>query len=504
MKTKLRILVLTLFFSVVSSYSQNTDVWDFGATQLDNTQFNNHLNETVINSWYASSVVPGSTGVNLPVAFTAGALSWVGGTSDRLRTTNTALSRFDANIASVTSNTGRIYCNATASVSAGLPTTRYISMVLAEDDEVKIIARGDTAGSLSFANAANPTLQTDTFATTAASGTVTEVNFVAKNAGTFRIFDAIAKASFYRIYRKAATYVTVSGNINLAQAAGIPSNYSLVFTNAAGKSWTTVINSGSYSVTIPVGYAYTLSLVNASGYIISSGETLNTTGITTPTSNHNVAISGVSLYTVTGTISGLGSSISNLSLTYVPAASSGSIYVPAPVINTTNGTYTVQLISQTPSGCKDTVIKTIVVPVSTVTIVPTQTKCYSETAYLYAYGGNAYSWQPTTGLSNPTINLPACTTTANTIYTVTITQNSLYGNVCIKTLTTSMVVFPKITSDFDYTIAPCGNNVQFTDSSYTSPVSWLWNFGDINTSAQQNTSHFYNSPGIYTVSLIAS
>ena len=343
MKTKLRILVLTLFFSVVSSYSQNADVWDFGATQLDNTQFNNQLNETVINSWYASSVVPGSTGVNLPVAFTAGALSWVGGTSDRLRTTNTALSRFDANIASVTSNTGRIYCNATAAVSAGLPTTRYISMVLAEDDEVKIIARGDTAGSLSFVNAANPTLQTDTFATTATAGTVTEVNFVAKNAGTFRIFDAVAKASFYRIYRKAATYVTVSGNINLAQAAGIPSNYSLVFTNAAGKSWTTVINSGTYSVTIPVGYTYTLSLVNASGFIISSGETLNTTGITTPTSNHNVAISGVSLYTVTGTISGLGSSISNLSLTYVPAASSGSIYVPAPVINATNGTYSVQL-----------------------------------------------------------------------------------------------------------------------------------------------------------------
>jgi gliding motility-associated-like protein len=168
------------------------------------------------------------------------------------------------------------------------------------------------------------------------------------------------------------------------------------------------------------------------------------------------------------------------------------------------GTYTVQLISQTPSGCKDTVIKTIVVPVSTVTIVPPQTKCYSETAYLYAYGGSAYSWQPTTGLSNPTINLPACTTTANTIYTVTITQNSLYGNVCIKTLTTSLVVFPEITSDFNYIIAPCGNNVQFTDSSYTSPVSWLWNFGDINTSTQQNTSHFYNSPGIYTVSLIAS
>ena len=71
-------------------------------------------------------------------------------------------------------------------------------------------------------------------------------------------------------------------------------------------------------------------------------------------------------------------------------------------------------------------------------------------AYLYAYGGNTYSWLPTTALSNPTINLPACTATANTIYTVSITQNSLYGNVCVKTLTTSVAVLPKITSAFNF------------------------------------------------------
>ncbi len=168
------------------------------------------------------------------------------------------------------------------------------------------------------------------------------------------------------------------------------------------------------------------------------------------------------------------------------------------------GSYSIQLISVTPFGCADTVIKSIIIPVSTVTIVPPQIKCYSETAYLYAYGGNAYSWQPTTGLSNPTINFPACTTTANTIYTVTITQNSIYGNVCVKTLTTSITVSPKITAAFNYTIDPCGNNVQFADSSYINPTSWYWSFNDGGNSVQQNTSHFYNSPGIYTVSLIAS
>jgi gliding motility-associated-like protein len=169
-----------------------------------------------------------------------------------------------------------------------------------------------------------------------------------------------------------------------------------------------------------------------------------------------------------------------------------------------SGTQTIQLISQSVAGCKDTVIKTIVIPVDSAFVSAPQTKCFNETGSLNAGGGNSYSWQPTTGLDNATISFPICTATASTIYTVTITQNSLYGNVCIKTLTTSITVFPKMTSSFNYTADPCGNNVQFADSSYTNPVNWQWSFGDSNSSLQQNTSHFYSSPGTYSVSLITS
>jgi PKD repeat protein len=54
----------------------------------------------------------------------------------------------------------------------------------------------------------------------------------------------------------------------------------------------------------------------------------------------------------------------------------------------------------------------------------------------------------------------------------------------------------------------CSNPVNFTDASTISGgpsiVSWQWNFGDGNSSSQQNTSNSYNSSGIYTVSLIAT
>lgn len=321
----------------------NTDVWDFGATQLSTSLYNNKLNEAAINAWYPGSVTPGTAGVNLPVSWTAGDLSWTGAASDRLRTTNTAISRFDANIASVTTHTGRVYCNGAAAVTAGLPTSRFLSINLQEDDEVKVIARGDTDGVLKFAYGANPAAQTDNAAITSASGAVSELNFVAKQSGVYYLFDQSSKVSFYRIYRKAATYVNVTGTVDVSLAAGIPAGYSLVFTNAAGKSWTAAVNSGTYSVNIPVGYSYELSLANASGYIITTGETLNTAGIITPATTHNVVVLGVSLYTVSGNITGLGTAIDNLALTYTPAASSNSVYVPVPVVNTANATYTVQL-----------------------------------------------------------------------------------------------------------------------------------------------------------------
>jgi PKD repeat protein len=46
--------------------------------------------------------------------------------------------------------------------------------------------------------------------------------------------------------------------------------------------------------------------------------------------------------------------------------------------------------------------------------------------------------------------------------------------------------------------------VAFTDLSTNSPTSWSWDFGDGNTSTQQNPIHAYNLAGVYTVSLTAT
>jgi PKD repeat protein len=53
-------------------------------------------------------------------------------------------------------------------------------------------------------------------------------------------------------------------------------------------------------------------------------------------------------------------------------------------------------------------------------------------------------------------------------------------------------------------VISCSGTIQFTDLSTNSPVSWLWNFGDGNTSTLQNPSHTYSLDGNYTVSLQAT
>lgn len=45
------------------------------------------------------------------------------------------------------------------------------------------------------------------------------------------------------------------------------------------------------------------------------------------------------------------------------------------------------------------------------------------------------------------------------------------------------------------------NNIQFIDASIGSPDSWYWDFGDGNTSTQQNPIHYYQYEGVYQACL---
>jgi hypothetical protein len=430
-----------------------TDVWDFGATQLSATLYNNKLTATGINAWYPSSAVVGSNGNVLP-SFTAGVLSWVGGSNDRLRTLNTNLTRFDETYSGTTDYQGRVYVNGAAAVG------RYMSLTLSADDEVTIIAKADGDGLLNFQYVGNPAEQTDQIALTS---TITEFKFVAKKTGTYHIFDTKDKPSYYRIYRKDADYVNLTGTLDVTQASGIPNGYNVLFTNASGKAFPATIASGSYTVKLPAGYTYNLSLSNANGYVIENGGSLQVLKTTT---SHDVVIKKVQLYTVSGSITGLGTTISNLILKYTAPVSANKIYVPVPVINTANGTYTVDLEPNTQYTISGQNVNDFEIVANTVTITGTTSANVVFTAkQTYPITIN------TTGLNATQIgNLKLTFTNLNEsgyVYnfnsvsgialrngTYSISYSGLDSNVVVMTLTSNLKVTDAATSKTLDFVAP--------------------------------------------------
>ena len=342
--------------------SGKIDVWDFGAQQLDTNLYNNVLNESVINSWYGTSITLGSLGQVLPTSFTAGALSWTGGTNDRLRTTNQKLTRYDENIAGATAYTGRLYVNSGAAVS------RILSLQLNADDEVTIATKTDSGGEINFQFVADPSIQTNVVPVTS---DFVELKFTGKESGSYRIFDTKGKPSYFRIYRSEAKFINLTGKIDKIAASEISSNYKIIFTNEAGKSWKVQPADTTYSAALPSNHTYSLALEGANGFVISGGKSLT---LTDSTLVHNITISKVELYAVSGKILGLGSKINNLVLNYSTTDPAGAIYVPAPVIDKVGKTYSVKLQPSKPYtisavGVNDFIVEnqTIKIPIADTT-----------------------------------------------------------------------------------------------------------------------------------------
>lgn len=134
--------------------------------------------------------------------------------------------------------------------------------------------------------------------------------------------------------------------------------------------------------------------------------------------------------------------------------------------------------------------------------------CVGETINLTANGqaGASYSWTGPGGFTSNQQNpsRPSCTMAMAGTYTCTITVGSATNSA-----DTEVVVYPQPTANFTATTVCQGEETQFTSTSTTNPAgqqitSYLWNFGDGQTSTQQNPTHVYPYAGSFTVTLTVS
>lgn len=337
------------------------DSWDFGAEVLDTALFNNHLTADVINGFYASSITPGSIATtNLMPNFTSDIVSWTGGANDRLRTTNTSVTRYDANVSAISVDgytfTGRLYVNANGAKD------RFLTMLLTEDDVVSIYLKSDATAKIAVVGLSSlgDTIQNELHQI---GSTGVRLDFTALQTAAYKIFATDGKPSYYRIFRKKATYTTLSGSIDISNASTIPAGYSVVATNAQGKSWSCVPVNNAYTLQLPDNNSYTLSLKDANGYIITSNTAVNLTAVPTV---ENLTINQVTLVALTGQIQGLGSYGANLTLKFTPQGSNP--YQPIVSVASTGDTYSVPLEANCPYNVVALGVNDFALNIATLTI----------------------------------------------------------------------------------------------------------------------------------------
>lgn len=174
------------------------------------------------------------------------------------------------------------------------------------------------------------------------------------------------------------------------------------------------------------------------------------------------------------------------------------------------GVYTIKLVGQNATGCKDSASKTVTVlgPTGTFSYSPT-TGCTPVTVNFSATTNNAsvLIWDMNNGFTqNTTASTYSYTYTAPGKFVPKLILSD--GASCLVPVQgTDTVKADYINADFNYTPGLFCNSatVQFTDTllaSISAVNSRSWNFGDAGTSTAHNPSHLYTAPGTYTVRLI--
>lgn len=477
MKKTLLFLVSALMS--VTLFAQQAQVWDFGAEQLDATTYQNMLSVDEINSWYPSTVTPGSNGNEIG-SFTASDtvnLKFDGGgkSNHRIRTTNTAITRKDEKSLKDANNvvyTGYLYSNASSTPSV------YVEQEYQANDKIEFYVGSNGGAAVYEISDANSNKQQFDYT---AAHKIEKITYYAGVSGKHKIYCTNEKLVVARIVRTPATYATVSGSVTAP--ATIPAGYSLVFTNQqTGHVVEATPADGAYSAQLAIGYDYEVSLKNANGYVISSSNPVKAESATL---TYNVAISAVELVTITGSIVGLpADQLSKLAVEFT--LPEGAIYVPELTINN-DATYTLVLEKDVTYGVTALNVNDYTIGISTaqatenisgfdiafelkprygITIVPTGATVADLAAAVFTFtrldDGYVYNFTGTEGI-----------TLRDGVYTVKTSNTGAY----VQLLTSNLRVEGAATS----------KQIDFTADIH----EWIFNAEDFTSAGYSNTSETY-------------
>ena len=352
------------------------DVWDFGAEQLANTDYityNNKLTEDIINGWFfdIAGVVAGTPGTAIPgdlvavdadgnpeVVFDAG-----GKTNNRLRTTNTNLTRYDAKSLTDIEDSSIVYTGYVYSNSGKTDNVNVQVAVKAGDIVTVLVSSNGTASDIAWRS---PSGVETVKNYSGKSSQAQSMTFYATEDGMYTLYSQTEKLVVARIYRERPATVTVSGTVTAPEGADL-SNAKIVFENTTlGTTTEAPIVDGAYTVELSEQYQYALSLSGANGYIVDAN---NAFSIKNEEGNKtfNVNVIAVELVKVTGSLADLtATDAANVELTFT----SDNVFVPEYTIDAENVTFSATFekgveYKVTESGVEDYTLDTTTVKVDT-------------------------------------------------------------------------------------------------------------------------------------------
>lgn len=174
---------------------------------------------------------------------------------------------------------------------------------------------------------------------------------------------------------------------------------------------------------------------------------------------------------------------------------------------TASGTYTVQLIVQNANGCMDTMNRSInVFPVpvanfSSNDVCLNGTTNFFDQSVITGSGTFTYNWNFGDNTTDVTANPQHTFANAGT-YSVNLTVTTPYG--CTSVVNKSVTVFPLPQADFNAGDVCLNDPVQLIDNSSITQgtiTAWSWTMADSSTNTAQNPTHFFTTPGYYTITL---
>jgi PKD repeat protein len=198
--------------------------------------------------------------------------------------------------------------------------------------------------------------------------------------------------------------------------------------------------------------------------------------------------------------------------------STSTLHDPTYVFPVTDTSYLVTLIVTDDYGCKDTTIKSVYVkPAVSFTFI-NDISCFGNPTQFHSYNNNPgdslyfIQWNfgdPASGNNNTsTLHDPTHVFSSPNNYIVKL--KAWNSDNCADSVYRTVVVHALPAPDYSVVSPPCDNLTTFTDISSAGNgtiSSWSWNFGDgtpvqtIFAPGPGNTSHVYDFPGTYLVSL---